>query len=308
MENPQNNPALVIPEKLIVGNQDSLTIFANEAQNKLRVTSKTIAEIAMSSTKNLELIINQIMIEIDAIQVPSIRKEQSKFELFKSGERMKLVRKYEAIFRSINDMALALRLQQATLIKENSRLKSLVPVLEECSTAFVNNLSIGEELLKELNQSNYLSNNQIAFSIDDIGAWQSRLERKLEDIRISHVVSMQNITQVKVMILNNQQIIDRITSAVTNSIPIWRTQVILSLNIEKLESELYIQNKIASTVSQALGSTGKSLRKVKKNASIDKQKLNETNQALCNTLMELLTSEQKLAEAKNTFSTNANKE
>ena len=308
MENPHNSPALVMPGELIVGNHDSLTIFANEPQNQLRFASKTIAEIALHSTEDLELILKQIMLEIDTIQVSSIRSERGSFTLFRAGERMKLVRKYEDMYKSINDMTLALQLQQATLIKENSRLRSIEPVLLECSTAFENHIYVAESLIQELNVRSHLSNQQTTFLSDEMVAWQSRLERKLEDIRISHTVSMQNIAQVKAMISNNQKIIDRIVSAVTNTIPIWRNQVSLSLNIEKLKSELLVQNRIASTVNQSLERTSKELRKGKTDTSFDRDKLNEINQALYNALGILLSCEQKCAEAKQAFSPNTTKE
>lgn len=44
---------------------------------------------------------------------------------------------------------------------------------------------------------------------------------------------------------DNQQIIDRITAAVTNTIPIWRTQVVLSLNIERFRTEISLQETVA---------------------------------------------------------------
>ncbi len=298
MENPPNKATLDFSGELIVGDHDSLTIFANEPQNKLRFTSKSIAEIAMRSTEDLESIINQILIEIDTVQVTPAQRKQSKLTLFRSGERIKVVRQYARMLKSINDMTLALQMQQATLIKENSLLKNIEPVLAECATSLEHHISIAEALLEDLNHGNCSATQLQAFSFDEMVAGQSRLERILEDIRLSHAISMQNIAQVRVMILNNQQIIDRIASSVTNSIPIWRTQVLISLHVEKIKSVLLSQDRIAATTSQ-------SLKKAKNDTNIDWDKLSENNQALCNALKMLLSSEQKCATAKKAFSPNS---
>lgn len=286
MANQPQESVSILTGELVVGNQASLSVYASEPQSKLQFASRTIAEIAMRNTADIELTINQVLREIEIIDGTLSQSPRRSIFSFGAVEKTRLVKKYEALLEQINEMTLALQLQQAALIKENFQLKKLEPILEECCSVFARHIEFASAVSDKLRHGNMIIEDS-SLTDSEIREWEARLERKLEDIRISHTVSMQSIAQVRVLRENNQQIIDRITAAVTNTIPIWRTQVVLSLNIERFRTEISLQETVANTLNSTMKNTSKELRKRPKHTTIDFEKLKSINRELVHTLSEL---------------------
>ena len=79
---------------------------------------------------------------------------------------------------------------------------------------------------------------------DDINNWYERLSKRISDLEISYAATMQTKAQLKLMLENNTQLIDKILGVKSGTIPIWRNQITILLGIEKLNRNLEIQNKV----------------------------------------------------------------
>lgn len=287
----------ILTGDLVVGSQASISLFASEPQSKLRYTSKSMAAITMRSTEDIELTINQILFEIDDYDSPAPQSIRTPLFSFGNGDRVRLIRKYEGLLKRIDELSLALQLQQATLIKENVQLNKLEPILNECHTVLEHDIHYAESMSEKLGHENQLQKNTASTDCE-IGEWLARLERKIEDLRISNAVSMQNIAQLRVLRENNQQIIDKITAAVTNTIPIWRTQVVLSLHIERMKAENSLQAKIVHKINSSITKMQKQIKSGKNNPTVEYEKLKSSNQELINALSELAKVEKRDSEVK----------
>lgn len=291
------NISPVLTGELVVGDQTSLFLFANEPQSRLRYASKSMAEIAMRSTADIELTIHQVLREIESFGQEEPRGVLGSIFSHDGVKRSRLVKKYEALLDRLNKMALALQLQQAALIKENVQLKNLEPILEDCCSAFDTHIASAEALLEKLSEGNCLSNAS-PLSDGDITEWKAGLARKLEDVRISRTVALQNIAQIKILRNNNQQIIETISAAVTNTIPTWRTQVVLSLNIERMKTEISFQNSVSETLNRTAPKSGNVLKARPQHDTVDYGKLKVINRDLTDVLSELARSEKEDSEIK----------
>ena len=60
------------------------------------------------------------------------------------------------------------------------------------------------------------------FSDED--SWAIRLQQKLNDLRISHTVASQSLTQIELLIENNKQLSERIQAIISKTIPVWEEQ------------------------------------------------------------------------------------
>lgn len=58
--------------------------------------------------------------------------------------------------------------------------------------------------------------------------------KRLEDLKISSIVSLQTSAEISIIISNNRNLINKISSIVSNTIPIWRNQASALLNIRNL--------------------------------------------------------------------------
>ena len=110
--------------KLIVGNSDSILMFGFEEQQMLREFSKTISNQLLNCNGELEYLIHDILNEIDGFQ-RSVEKKQLFFISSNEKKRVSLIKKYNAILVYMDKMELALKLQEAQLIKDSKLYENL---------------------------------------------------------------------------------------------------------------------------------------------------------------------------------------
>ena len=235
MEKEGNEIEVLEKKQLIVGNDDSILLFGCEAQQQLREFSKAISNQLLNSNGDLEYLIHDLLKEIDDFQV-SIEKKVGIFSGSNEKKRERLIKKYNDVLVYMDKMELALKLQEAQLIKDSKLFEELSRCIDETLSSLQTTISYGNDVV------NQKPKGPIS---DDIKEWYERLSKRLEDLGISHTVALQTKAQMKLMLGNDAQLIDKIMGAVSGTIPIWRNQITILLGIEKMNRNLEIQTKVA---------------------------------------------------------------
>ena len=235
MEKEGNEIEVLEKKQLIVGNDDSILLFGCEAQQQLREFSKAISNQLLNSNGDLEYLIHDLLKEIDDFQV-SIEKKVGIFSGSNEKKRESLIKKYNDVLVYMDKMELALKLQEAQLIKDSKLFEELSRCIDETLSSLQTAISYGNDVV------NQKPKGPIS---DDIKEWYERLSKRLEDLGISHTVALQTKAQMKLMLGNDAQLIDKIMGAVSGTIPIWRNQITILLGIEKMNRNLEIQTKVA---------------------------------------------------------------
>ena len=264
--------------KLIVGNSDSILMFGCEEQQMLREFSKTISNQLLNCYGELEYLIHDILNEIDDFQ-RSVKKKQLFFISSNEKKRASLIKKYNAILVYMDKMELALKLQEAQLIKDSKLYENLSKRIDTTLESLKESISYGNDVVGQ---------KPIEQETDDINNWYERLSKRISDLEISYAATMQTKAQLKLMLENNTQLIDKILGAISGTIPIWRNQITILLGIEKLNRNLKIQNKVTEITQKYISKEKATIgikHKNKKELSIEK--LLNTNETLKKALDEL---------------------
>lgn len=270
--------------QLIVGNDDSILLFGCEAQQQLREFSKAISNQLLNSNGDLEYLIYDILNEIDDFQV-LIEKKVGIFSGSNEKKRERLIKKYNDVLVYMDKMELALKLQEAQLIKDSKLFEELSRCIDATLSSLQTTISKGNVVV------NQKPKGQIT---DDIEVWYERLSKRIEDLDISHTVALQTKAQMKLMLGNNAQLIDKIMGTVSGTIPIWRNQITLLLGIEKMNRNLEIQTKVAE-ITQKYITEEKNIGRKKRVDSTELcvEKLMNTNETLKKALDDLDSMEKK---------------
>ena len=279
METMQKDYEVSTQSELIIGNNDSLILFGSDAQQTLREFSKSLSVMLLNSNGDLEYLINDILGEINAFQQSITENSFFSFLQSESTKRDKLIKRYDAVLVCIDKMELALKLQEAQIIKDSKMIEAMGSALSEsiCKLEFA--IRHGKEVSR-LRQNDNVD--------EEINNWYLRLDKRIEDLEISHTVSLQSQAQMQLLLENNAQLIDKILAAVTGTIPIWRNQVTLLLGIERMNRNLEVQNKVTQITNSYLSkSSQKPKKNVRKVKEIDTEKLITANEKLKNALDEL---------------------
>lgn len=269
---------------LQIGNYDSLILFGSDAQQSLREFSKSLSVLLTNSNGDLEYLIHDLLNEIEDFQQTVTEKRPFSFLQSESAKRDHLIKKYDAVLVCIDKMDLALKLQEAQLIKDSKMLEKLGKLIEESS----------KKLEEAILYGNSIMNQKSECFDDELSNWYVRLSKRLQDLEITHTVSVQSQAQLKLISVNNAQLIDKIIAAVTGTIPIWRNQVTLLLGIERMNRNLEVQNKV-SQITQSYLEKGKGgfTKKTLQDKKIDTDKLLTANIKLMKSLDDLASVENK---------------
>ena len=280
----KENKEILGQDELIVGNADSILLFGCEAQQQLREFSKIISNQLLNSNGELEYLIHDILNEIDDFQV-SIEKKVGIFPSSNEKKRERLIKKYNEVLVYMDKMELALKLQEAQLIKDSKLFEELGRCIDETLSSLQTTISYGNDVV------NKKPKGQIP---DDIKAWYERLSKRIEDLGISHTVTLQTKTQMNLMLENNARLIDKIMGAVSGTIPTWRNQITILLGIEKMNRNLEIQNRVAE-ITQKYMTKEKYVGRKKRGESKELfvEKLINTNETLKKALDDLDSMEKK---------------
>lgn len=278
MDRDNHGTEMLSQNKLIVGNPDSILMFGCEEQQMLREFSKTISNQLLNCNGELEYLIHDILNEIDDFQ-RSVEKKQLVFVSSNEKKRENLIKKYNAILVYMDKMELALKLQEAQLIKDSKLYENLCQRIDDTVENLKAAISYGQDVMEQ---------KTIEQATDDINNWYERLSKRISDLEISYVATMQTKAQLKLMLENNTQLIDKILGAISGTIPIWRNQITILLGIEKMNRNLEIQNKVTEITQKYISKEKTTIgieHKNKRELSIEK--LLNTNETLKKTLDEL---------------------
>ena len=103
-------------------------------------------------------------------------------------------------------------------------------------------IKAGEEKIQELNETTIpeleaqakASDNPMATQVvQDFKNSVSRFEKKVHDLKISKTIAIQTAPQIRIIQDNDKILVDRIQSAIYNTIPLWKNQMILALGLSR---------------------------------------------------------------------------
>lgn len=219
---------------LVIGDHDSITLFGAEAQAELKNVTKNISKILLNDNckinANLADIINGIEKNVEGKHTFLL----GKIPFVIQYQKKEIVNRYMRFFRYIDEVALQLQLQQAQLLKNTKILEQEDLILEKCIDNLDKDIVYAENILIEAQSAGG----------DCLGDWSLRLERKVQDLKTTKIVSSQSRKQIQLMCMNNRNLIDKIISLLSNALPLWQTQISIALGVEEVGRSINMQKKI----------------------------------------------------------------
>jgi uncharacterized protein YaaN involved in tellurite resistance len=123
----------------------------------------------------------------------------------------------------------------------------------------------------------------------------NRFDKKLHDLELTRVVSIQMSPQIRLVQSTNNIMVEKIHSSIVNTIPLWKNQMVLALGMANTQKAIQTQRAVTDMTNELLKKNADSLRmntieaaKESERAIIDIETLKHTNQSLISTLDEVL--------------------
>ncbi len=130
---------------------------------------------------------------------------------------------------------------------------------------------------------------------NDMAAFCDRFEKKIHDLELTRMVSLQMAPQIRLVQNNDTLMAEKIQSTLTNTIPLWKSQMVLALGMEHSVQATKAQREVTEMTNTLLRKNAEKLHmatvetaKESERGIVDLETLQHTNQMLIQTLDEVV--------------------
>jgi uncharacterized protein YaaN involved in tellurite resistance len=148
------------------------------------------------------------------------------------------------------------------------------------------------ELLAKAQQSSLPEDAQAARDLDSMCG---RFEKKIHDLELTRTISIQTAPQIRLVQGNDTLMVEKIQSTVVNTIPLWKSQMVLALGVEHSAQAAAAQREVTDMTNELLKKNAEKLKvatietaKESERGIVDIETLKSTNESLISTLDEVL--------------------
>ena len=148
------------------------------------------------------------------------------------------------------------------------------------------------EVLPELKKKAEETKEQVDVQkVQDMEAQINRFEKKIYDLKTTRIISIQMAPQIRMLQNNDAELVEKIQSSITNTIPLWKNQMVLALGITNAKRTLEQQKAVSNLTNDMLVKNSETLKqgsidiaKESERAIVDVETLKKTNKDLIETL------------------------
>ena len=268
----------------------------------------TFSENALSSVRNKDLgevgeTLSNLVVEVKGFGQEEkkgfaglFRKQKDKLELMRA--------QYGKAETSVNRIVSELEKHQVTLMKDIAMLDQMYEMNLKYYKELTMYIIAGkkrlaevrsgelEELRKKAEASGLAEDAQ---AYNDYAQKCERFEKKLHDLELTRMVSLQMGPQTRLLQNNDTLMVEKIQSSLVNTIPLWKSQMVLALGMEHSRQATAAQSAVAQTTNELLKKNADMLKmgtiataKEAERSIVDIETLQHTNEQLVSTLDEVV--------------------
>ncbi|WP_072524166.1 toxic anion resistance protein [Clostridium sp. Marseille-P3244] len=276
------------------GTQKKMADFSESALDNVR--SKDLGEVGQ--------LLSSVVTELKSFDE---EEEKGFLGIFKKAsnkiESMKA--KYAKAETNVNEIVKVLEKHQVQLMKDTA----LLDKMYELNLTYFKELSmyilagkkklaeVRNTRLKELTEKAQISGlPEDAQAARDLDAMCNRFEKKVHDLELTRMISIQTAPQIRLVQNNDTQMVEKIQSTIVNTIPLWKSQMVLALGVEHSAQAAEAQRQVTDMTNELLKKNAEKLKmstletaKASERGIVDIETLKATNESLISTLDEVMT-------------------
>lgn len=129
----------------------------------------------------------------------------------------------------------------------------------------------------------------------DLDSKCNRFEKKLHDLELTRTISLQTAPQIRLVQNNDTLMVEKIQTTIVNTIPLWKSQMVLALGIAHSTEAAQAQRQVTDLTNELLKKNAEALHlastetaKESERGIVDIETLKQTNQELIATLDDVM--------------------
>ena len=278
--------------------------YGAAAQNRVADFSENaLNKVKSKETGDVGEILSSLVNELKGFEIKEDEGFFSKMFKKTSNSVEGLKTKYDSAEKNVNKIVDILEEHQVTLLKDISLLDQLYAKnqtnLKELTMYILAGYKAldkykNEDLPKALEKATKTGAPEDAQAANDLSNSINRFEKKLHDLELTRMVSVQMAPQIRLVQNNDTQMVEKIQSTIVNTIPLWKSQMLIALGINHSKEALKAQNEVTEMTNRMLKENAANLKmatietaKQAERGIVDIETLTDTNKKLIETLEEV---------------------
>ena len=293
-------------KQLDVSNPDHVLLFGADAQKKIADFSDAALEaVKTQDTGEVgEMLVNLVTelkgFESDAEEPKGLRRLFYNANAHMEGMKAR----YTKVSGNVENIAASLEQYQVQLLKDVAMFNRLYQQNADYFRQLTLYIIAGDEKLEQvregelkalLDKAEASGDTMDAQKANDLAAQCDRFEKKLHDLKLTRQVSMQMAPQIRLLQNNDSLLVERIQSTLSNTLPLWKSQMVLALGLHHSQQALKAQQAVTDMTNELLRKNAETLKmgtietaKEAERGIVDIETLVQTNQSLIDTINEVM--------------------
>ena len=307
--------AASIKENLDLMDSQACLQFGTAAQRSIaEFTDQILSQVRAKDSGYVGELLGELLAELKEVDVTDPGNDEgflAKIPFLKSAKNKaeKLISRYEVLKVQVDRIEAKLEQARMEMLKDIG----MFDMMYEKNLEYFRNLNLyiaaGEEKIEELQREELPRLRKEAADSGDPMAAQlvhdfeenaGRFEKKIHDLKLSRTIAIQTAPQIKLIQNNDKLLVDKIQTATLNTIPIWKSQIVIALGLGKQQKVLKLNQEISETTNELLARNAQLLKtntvetaREAQRGVVDVETLKKTNQDLIETIRETLRIQQE---------------
>lgn len=279
------------------GAQKNIADFSESALQNVR--TKDLGEIGAS--------LSGLVKELKNIEFDTNEEDEGFFgKLFRKGKNQleELKTQFAKAEANVDNITEMLEQHQITLLKDVAMLDEMYELNLQYYKELTMYIQAGRQKLEQVRsteveqlraKASQSGTAEDAQAYNDLVNMCDRFEKKLHDLELSRMVSIQMGPQTRLLQNNDAMMVDKIQSSLVNTIPLWKSQMVMALGMENARKATAAQSAVTEMTNTLLKKNAEMLKqgsievaKESERSIIDIETLQETNTQLISTLDEVM--------------------
>lgn len=280
-----------------------LSYGANAQKEIAKFSDDVLTNVRTKNTGDVGELLTDLVVEIkDFDSATNINQPKGLFGIFDSLKKrvQRLLTKYDKVNNNIDKIEKKLEGHKVQMLKDiaifdemyNKNLDSFKLLSMYIIAGDMKLKELKEVELPKLQAAAAESGDQIdAQKVNDMTEMISRFEKKLYDLKTTRIISIQMAPQIRMIQNNDSELVEKIQSSITNTIPLWKNQVVIALGLANAKSALNTQQAVTEITNEMLKKNSENLKQgtieiaaESEKAIVDVETLKKTNSDIIETL------------------------
>ena len=293
-------------QKVDITNPDHVLLFGADAQKKIADFSQTALDaVKTQDTGEVGNMLVNLVSELKGFQHDS-EEPKGLAKLFSKAEDKitRMQARYNKVSVNVENIASSLEGYQTTLLKDVAMFDRLYDQNSDYFHQLTLYIIAGDKKLQQIRETDlkelYAKAEASGDAMDaqkanDLAAQCDRFEKKLYDLKLTRQVAIQMAPQIRLLQNNDSLLVERIQSTLSNTLPLWKSQMVLALGMYHSQEALKAQTAVTDMTNELLKKNAETLKvgtiqtaKEAERGIIDIETLIQTNQNLIDTINEVM--------------------